>query len=155
MGWGSDCRFCHSCLQAGSPLLAVRKGCAGANWHSKVAILQDPPVVCLLITRALQVQWQAEADPAEQSSHSALILINCLQVTRALQVQWGMDLEQQTSRAAAILREISARLPSPSPSGSSAEQPQAVQGVPQRLMEAADQVRHRGPHGRQAFGCVA
>ena len=85
----------------------------------------------------------------------ALTLIVCSQVTRALQVQWDMDLEQQTSRAAAILQEISAGMPSASPSRSGAEQPDAVQGVPQRLMEAADQVRQTGPHGRQAFDCVA
>ena len=107
----------------------------------------------LQVTTTLQVQWHA--DPAERSSHSALMLILCLQVTRALQVQWDMDLEQQTSRAAAILQEISAGLPSPSPNRSGEEQLHAVQGVPQRLMEAANQVRQTGPHGRQAFGYLA
>ena len=77
----------------------------------------------------------------EQGSCLTLMLTVCLQVTRALQVQWDMDLEQQTSRAAAILQEISAGMPGPSPGRSGAEQPHAVQGVPQRLMEAADQVR--------------
>ncbi len=87
----------------------------------------------------------------QRSSYLALLLAVCMQVTRALQVQWDMDLEQQTSRAAAILREISAGLPSPSPGCSGAKQTRTVQGVPQRLMEAADQVRQTGPPWKEGL----
>ena len=114
-----------------------------ADWPRQSSNPAHAITVCLRVMGAPQAQWHG--DLAEQSSRFAPAIIVCLQVTRALQVQWDTDLEQQTSRAAAILREISAGLPSPSPGRSGAEQPHAVQGVPQRLMVAADQVRQTGP----------